>query len=206
MLRGYVISTPRRLKAGTPNQPAAGNAGKIRQRSTASVLTAGNSAEFPVRLKLMDIDIRIDDLSGPEIAGLLTEHLQSLAKISPPESMHALNLDGLRRPDVTFWSAWQGQELVGCGALKELNSGHGEVKSMRTAAAHLRKGVAATVLKHIITEAKLRGYRKLSLETGATEEHFTPAHQLYHKFGFRKCAPFADYADDPNSLFMTMAL
>src|SRR5687767_2859145 len=111
------------------------------------------------------IEIKLDDLRGAEIAVLLTEHLRSLAAVTPAESRHALNLNGLRAPDVTFWSAWRGRELVGCGALKELDREHGEVKSMRTAKAHLRKGVAATLLEHIIAEAKRRGYRRLSLET-----------------------------------------
>src|SRR6185503_11732379 len=119
-------------------------------------------------------EIKTDDLSGPEIAELLAEHLRCMAEVSPPESRHALNLDGLRKPDVTFWSVWQGCELVGCGALKELDAEHGEIKSMRTAAAHLRKGVASFILEHIILEAKRRGYRRLSLETGAMP-YFTPA-------------------------------
>jgi len=155
---------------------------------------------------LKNLEIRIDDLSSPEIAGLLAEHLQSLAKVTPEESRHALNLDGLRQPGVTFWSVWLEKELAGCGALKELDAGHGEVKSMRTARAYLRKGVSAAVLQHIITEAKRRGYRKLRLETGASEEYFAPAHQLYQKFEFRRCGPFGDYVEDPNSVFMTMAL
>ena len=151
------------------------------------------------------MQIRIDNLSGPEIAALLTEHLRCLAEISPPESRHALNLDELRRPDVTFWSAWQGRELVGCGALKQLDAGHGEVKSMRTAQAHLRKGVASMLLGHIIAEAKNRGYRRLSLETGSME-YFEPARKLYRKFGFAECGPFAGYIEDPNSMFMTKKL
>src|SRR6185436_12311525 len=101
---------------------------------------------------LPNLKIRIDDLCGPEIAELLAEHLRCMAEVSPPESRHALNLDQLRQPGVTFWSIWQGRELVGCGALKELNSQHGEIKSMRTAKAHLRKGVATRLLEHIISE------------------------------------------------------
>jgi putative acetyltransferase len=151
------------------------------------------------------LEIKIDDLSGPEIAGLLTEHLRSLAEITPPESMHALNLDELRRPDVTFWSVWQGREVVGCGALKELDLHHGEIKSMRTAKAHLRKGVGSMILERIIAEARRRGYGRLSLETGATE-YFAPAHGLYEKFGFRRCPPFVGYREDPNSVFMTREL
>lgn len=152
-----------------------------------------------------ELDIRIDNLRGPEIAALLTEHLRSLAEVTPVQSRHALNLDELRRPKITFWSVWQGCEVIGCGALKELDASHGEVKSMRTAAAHVRKGIGALVLETIVTEAKRRGYRRLSLETGAMP-YFKPAHRLYEKFGFRRCAPFADYREDPNSLFMTMEL
>src|SRR6185503_14814760 len=95
-------------------------------------------------------DIRIDDLRGPEIAALLTEHLEDMAKVSPPESRHALNLDGLRQPGITFWSVWQGSDLVGCGALKELDATHGEIKSMRVARTHQRRGVATRVLDHLI--------------------------------------------------------
>ena len=149
--------------------------------------------------------IKIDDLRGPEIAALLAEHLADLAPISPPESRHALDLEGLRQPAITFWSVWQDAELLGCGALKELDAGHGEVKSMRTAKAHLRKGVAARLLQHMIAEARRRGYRRLSLETGAMA-YFAPAHRLYHKVGFVPCAPFAGYKVDPNSLFMTLEL
>ena len=151
------------------------------------------------------LEIRIGDLSRPEIAAFLNEHLQCLAEVSPPESRHALNLDELRKPDMTFWSVWQGHELVGCGALKALEPAHGEVKSMRTAAAHLRKGVATMLLDHIIAEAKRRGYRRLSLETGAMR-YFEPAHRLYRKFGFNNCPPFAGYVEDPNSVFMTKKL
>lgn len=151
------------------------------------------------------IIIRVDDLSGPAIAGFLSEHLESLAEVSPPESRHALDLDGLRRPEVTFWSAWEGTELLGCGALKEIDARHGEIKSMRTARKHLRKGVATKVLEHIIAEARKRGYRRLSLETGSME-YFEPARRFYARFGFRSCVPFADYVEDPNSAFMTIEL
>jgi putative acetyltransferase len=123
----------------------------------------------------------------------------------PPESRHALNLDGLRKPDITFWSVWQGHELAGCGALKQLDAEHGEVKSMRTAKAHLRQGVAGMLLERIISEAKRRGYRRLSLETGSMP-YFEPARRLYRKFGFTICPPFAGYFEDPNSVFMTKEL
>ena len=150
-------------------------------------------------------EIKLYDLSGPEIARLLAEHLQAMARVSPPESRHALNLDELRKPDITFWSVWHESGLVGCGALKELDRQHGEIKSMRTDEAHLRKGVATMLLEHIISEAKRRGYCRLSLETGAMP-YFEPAHRLYRKFGFRPCPPFEGYVEDPNSVFMTREL
>jgi putative acetyltransferase len=119
--------------------------------------------------------------------------------------VHALDLEGLRRPEITFWTAWENGELLGCGALKELDSEHGEIKSMRTAARHLRKGVARKLLEHIIAEAQRRCYTRLSLETGSMEA-FEPARRLYAGFGFAYCAPFADYVEDPYSVFMTREL
>lgn len=151
------------------------------------------------------MEIRIDDLKGLEIIQLLCTHLQSMALQSPPESVHALDLDGLRKPEVTFWSAWQDLELMGCGALKELDPHHGEIKSMRTVSSHLRKGVASRLLRHILDEARRRSYRRLSLETGSTEG-FEPARRLYARFGFEPCLPFADYIEDPFSVFMTREL
>jgi putative acetyltransferase len=149
--------------------------------------------------------IRVDDLTGPEIRTLLEEHLRNMYVLSPPESVHALDLAGLRRPEITFWTAWSDGSLVGCGALKELDPGHGEVKSMRTATAHRRKGVGRAMLEHIVAEARGRAYARLSLETGSMPA-FLPARRLYESFGFTYCAPFADYADDPNSAFMTLTL
>jgi putative acetyltransferase len=151
------------------------------------------------------MDIKIDDLTGVKVAELIREHLQNMAEHSPPESVHALDLESLRKPEITFWSAWEGDELVGCGALKELDKQHGEIKSMRTSSSHLRKGVAKRVLQHIIDEAKRRGYQRLSLETGSMEA-FEPARRLYASFGFRYCEPFSDYIEDPNSVFMTKEL
>jgi putative acetyltransferase len=122
--------------------------------------------------------------------------------------MHALNLDALRKPNITFWSIWSeppSSELMGCCALMELDSDHAEIKSMRTVPAHLRKGVASRLLEHIITEARRRGYQKLSLETGAGAA-FLPAQTLYAKFGFTRCGRFASYVEDPNSVFMTRDL
>ncbi|HJV47813.1 MAG TPA: GNAT family N-acetyltransferase [Geothrix sp.] len=146
-----------------------------------------------------------DDLSGPAIRALLAEHLQNMRSISPPESVHALDLSGLRKPEITFWTIWSGGDLLGCGALKELDPRHGEIKSMRTSVAHRRKGVARAMLEHILSEAATRGYEQLSLETGA-QEPFEPARRLYESFGFQRCPPFGDYREDPNSVFMTRRL
>jgi putative acetyltransferase len=151
------------------------------------------------------MDIKRDDLSGPEIRALLAEHMRSMLSISPPESVHALDLTGLRKPEITFWTAWSGRELLGCGALKELDSLHGEIKSMRTASAHLRNGVARAMLEHILNEAANRGYKRLSLETGS-QGAFEPARRLYESFGFHGCPPFDGYSEDPNSVFMTKLL
>jgi len=148
------------------------------------------------------MEIRRDDLSGLEIRGLLQEHLANMRQITPPESIHALPIEGLRKPEITFWSAWENGELLGCGALKELNAQQGEIKSMRTSSGHLRRGVAKGLLDYIIGEAERRGYRRLSLETGSMEA-FEPARQLYARAGFSFCGPFADYIEDPNSVFMT---
>ena len=153
----------------------------------------------------MLMNIEIDDLRGPEIAELLRGHLRCLALLSPTESMHALDIEALRKPDITFWSTWEGDQLAGCGALKQLDGRHAEVKSMRTAAPFLRKGVASALLRHMIGVARQRGYRRLSLETGSQKE-FEPARRLYTRFGFTNCTPFADYIEDPNSVFMTMEL
>ena len=151
------------------------------------------------------LEIKKDDLAGPDIAALLAEHLRNLFEVTPVKSRHALNLGQLRHPTITFWSAWIDGELAGCAALKELDATHGEIKSMRTAKAHLRKGVASALLEHIIAEAKRRGYRRLSLETGVMP-YFGPAHALYRKFGFVPCSPFTGYVEDANSLFMTQEL
>jgi putative acetyltransferase len=151
------------------------------------------------------LTIRRDDLSGPEIRALLEEHLRSMYAITPPESVHALDIAELRQPDVTFWSAWSGSELVGCGALRELDPRHGEIKSMRTVSARRRRGVGRAMLTHIVAEARRRSYERLSLETGSMQE-FEPARRLYASFGFAVCAPFGDYREDPNSVFMTRAL
>lgn len=149
--------------------------------------------------------IREDDLTGPEIAALLQAHLDTMALHSPPESIHALDLDALRVPDVTFWTVWDGPDLLGCGALKELDAGHGEIKSMHTAEQHRGRGVARLLVKYILRTARDRGYARLSLETGSMEA-FAPARALYARFGFVETGPFGDYAEDPFSVFMTLVL
>lgn len=152
------------------------------------------------------MDIRLDDLTGPEIAALLSAHLDHGNAHSPPESVHALDLDGLRSSsDVTFWSAWEDGDLLGCGALRELSPEHGELKSMHTAARHRGKGVGRAMLEHILEEARARGYRRISLETGSMEA-FAPARALYAKYGFTECPPFGGYRLDPHSTFMTCDL
>ena len=149
--------------------------------------------------------IKVDDLTGPEIRTLLEEHLRDMHALSPPESVHALDLGALRARDVTFWSAWDGAALLGCAALRELDARHGEVKSMRTSRAHLRRGAARAMLAHVVAVARARGYERLSLETGSMPA-FAPARALYAGFGFTDCPPFGDYVEDPYSVFMMLDL
>lgn len=151
------------------------------------------------------MEIRVGGLETPQVAALLAEHLEEMRRYSPPESVHALDLDRLRTPDLTFWSLWDGAEVLGCAALRELDATHGELKSMRTAAAHRRRGVAAALLDHVVAEAADRGYRRLSLETGSPAE-FAPARTLYAAYGFTPCGPFGPYLDDEFSVFMTLDL
>lgn len=160
---------------------------------------------------------------GPQVSHLLDVHLSEMALDSPAESMHALALDELTDRSITVWSAWDCEDsssvndkddmgaatvsgaLMGIGALKELSPSHGEIKSMRTAAGFLRQGVASALLNHIMTRARELKFERLSLETGVAPS-FKPAHALYTRFGFEPCAPFADYKEDPFSLFMTCGL
>lgn len=140
-------------------------------------------------------------LDDPEVHALLEEHLADMFRISPPESVHALDLSGLRRPEITFWTIRLDGALAGCGALKELGPDEGEVKSMRTAHAFRGRGVAKALLEHLLHEARRRGYARLFLETGAQPE-FEPARRLYERFGFRYRGPFQGYREDPHSVFM----
>jgi filamentous hemagglutinin family protein len=173
-----------------------GDGGKIAVDTTALLAKKENISR---------LQIRQDDLTGSKVATLLEEHLEDIKKITPPESIHALDLQALRSPDITFYTAWEDDELLGCGALKELDSTSGEVKSMRTAKAHRRKKVASKILEHIIQEAQRRSYEHLNLETGVFPE-FVPARTLYTLYGFEYRGPFAEYIDDPNSVFMTKKL
>lgn len=151
------------------------------------------------------MEIKLDDLSGSEIAELLEEHIREMKSVSPPESKHALDLEALKKPEITFWTVWDDSGLIGCGAMKELDPNHAEIKSMRTRISCRGKGVASMLLQHILNEAKLRGYQRISLETGSMP-FFEPARNLYAKYGFENCAPFATYREDPNSVFMTRKL
>jgi putative acetyltransferase len=153
----------------------------------------------------LPLRLEVDDLSRPAIAGLLSEHLKSMHALTPAEDAHALDLGALRAPDITFWSAWVGEELAGCGALRELGPLSGEVKSMRTAATYLRQGVAAAVLDEIVAVARRRGYDELLLETG-TGPAFAAAHSLYAKRGFEPCEPFGAYSAGPFNRFFRLGL
>lgn len=146
-----------------------------------------------------------DDLSGAAIRALLEQHFAGMLANSPAGSCHFLDFDGLNAPDVTFWSIHDGDALAGCGALKTLDAAHGEIKSMRTADAFLRRGVAARMLDHIVAAARGLGFKRLSLETGSGAA-FEPAIALYRRYGFDDCPPFANYKLDPFSRFMTREL
>jgi putative acetyltransferase len=146
-----------------------------------------------------------DDLTGEAIAGLLRMHLDEMHQWSPPCSVHAMPIERLRQPDVTFWSAWHGDSLAGCGALKRLDDSHGELKSMRAHPDYRGKGVGKAILHHLIAEGQARGYARLSLETGRPEP-FLPARRLYESHGFAECEPFADYVSDDFSICMTRTI
>ncbi|MET9486823.1 GNAT family N-acetyltransferase [Nocardia sp. NPDC006630] len=149
--------------------------------------------------------IVVDDLSGAEVIGLLQTHVAEMLDNSPEDSMHALDVDALRKPEITLWSVWEGDDIAGCGAVKELDPTHGEIKSMRMVEAWRGRGVATLLLEHILGVARERGYTRLSLETGSSE-FYRPAVRLYERHGFALCGPFAEYTDDPHSVFMTRQL
>ena len=152
-----------------------------------------------------NLQIKLDDLTAPDVADLLADHLREMNHHSPPESVHALDLEDLKRPEIAFWTIWSGDQLVGCGALKQLDATHGEIKSMRTAPAFRGKDAGKLMLRYILDEARSRGYRRLSLETGSMAA-FEPARRLYESHGFSYCGPFETYVPDENSVSMTRDL
>ena len=151
------------------------------------------------------MQVQIDDPARPDVYALLEEHLRNMHELSPPESVHALDVSGLKSADMTFWSAREGDLLIGCGALRQLAPDHGEIKSMRTPAALRRHGAGRAILNHILEVARERDYKRLSLETG-TAESFAAAHRLYESAGFARCGPFGPYQPDTHSVFMTLDL
>ena len=153
----------------------------------------------------MRVHFKVDDLSDPRIHSFLKEHMRDMHAVSPPQSIHALDINDLRDSSVTFWSAWFSEQLIACGALKRLNATHAEIKSMRVSSQHRGNGIASKLLRHILETANKDGYDRLSLETGSMV-FFDPARRLYEKFGFEYCEPFANYKSDPNSVFMSLYL
>ena len=153
----------------------------------------------------MTIRIIPGDFVDPRVAALLRVHVTQARAETAPGSAHALDLDGLRSPEISFWTMWEDETLLGCGALKRLSADHGEVKSMHTAQPMRRKGAGSAMLRHIIAAARASGMSRLSLETGSWD-YFRPAQAFYRSHGFVECPPFADYVLDPNSVFMTLDL
>lgn len=151
------------------------------------------------------MQIVLDNLENGEVQKLIEEHLNDMHKTSPSESIHALDINSLKHPSITFWRAQKDELTLGCIAIKELDCKHGEIKSMRTSEMARNQGVASEMLSHLIQVAKSRNYKKLSLETG-TQDFFKPARKLYEKNGFEYCQPFADYKRDSNSCFMSLRL
>lgn len=147
------------------------------------------------------VEFREDDLAGPAARGLVARHLAGMHDTSPAEHVFALDVEALRGPGITFWSGWQGEEIVVIGALRMLDAGSAELKSMRVADDFLGTGAGRAMLNHIVGEARARGVRTLWLETGSAPE-FTPARRLYERAGFESCGPFADYPENPFSVFM----
>lgn len=151
------------------------------------------------------MQIKADDLTHPQVLALLNEHLANMFELSPPEQVFALDVSKLRAPGISFWTVWEDEALMGCGALRELSATHGEVKSMRTPKALRGRGAGRAVLAHIVTVARQRGYERLSLETG-THPDFRPAQRLYQSFGFSYCGPFGGYVENEHSVFMSLLL
>nr|WP_285597502.1 GNAT family N-acetyltransferase [Kineosporia sp. NBRC 101731] len=154
---------------------------------------------------MAELVISLDDLSDPQVIALLEGHVAQMREVSPPESVHALDVEALRGPAISFWAAREGDEVVGCVALKRLDDDHVELKSMRTLPARLRQGIAGQLLRHAVHQAREAGYKRISLETGS-EDFFEPARSLYARYGFVQADPFADYTNDPNSAYFTLQL
>lgn len=148
------------------------------------------------------MEIKSGLLHHPKVVELLKEHLEDMNATSPPESVHALDISALQDEQVIFWTSWNGEQLLGCAALKRIDANHGEIKSMRTAASTRNLGVASSMLNHVLEHARKTGLTRVSLETGSMS-FFAPARALYQKFGFEYCGPFSDYKPDANSQFMT---
>jgi putative acetyltransferase len=154
---------------------------------------------------IVSMQIKKGYLEHPSVQSLLEQHHTDMNRHSPPKSVHALDLSDLAEPDISFWTVWMNEQLAGCGAVKQLSTTHAEIKSMRTSNLHRRKGVASILLKHLILQADKGGATRISLETG-TMDAFIPAQELYKAFGFQPCGPFADYIEDPYSMFMTKTI
>ena len=146
-----------------------------------------------------------NNFDHPEVNNLLTKHFIELRSVSPEGSAHVLDIPGLKTPSIKFWSLWDNNQLIGCGALKFLDKTHGEFKSIRVADKHRKKGMGEKIISHLITEAKKIGIKRLSIETGAGE-FFSPARKLFKKFGFKACKPFAHYKEDPNSCYFDLEI
>ncbi|GLY16506.1 putative N-acetyltransferase YsnE [Kineosporia sp. NBRC 101677] len=156
-------------------------------------------------IPVAEVVISLDDVSDPQVVALLEGHVAQMREVSPPESVHALDVEALRAAEITFWAARDGDEVVGCVALKRLDEDHVELKSMRTLPSRLRQGIAGQLLRHAVNEARQAGYKQVSLETGS-EDFFEPARTLYARYGFLPTGPFAGYTDDPNSSYFTLRL
>ena len=149
--------------------------------------------------------IELDDVSRPQVLALLEEHLHNMYELSPPEKVFAFDASKLMAPEITFWTIWEDENLLGCAALKELSTSQGEIKSMRTPKATRRRGAGRALLAHILEVAKGRNYEELFLETGCHPD-FEAAQKLYRSAGFTPCAPFGSYRENSNSVFMSMRL
>ena len=160
---------------------------------------------FLNRLQGQGMQIKVDKLNHPKVIKLLEEHMEDMNATSPPESVHALDQKELQQQGTIVWTSWKEDELLGCAAIKPISDSHVELKSMRTAEKARNQGVASALLSHIIDQMKNDGYQRISLETGSMS-FFKPARELYKKFGFKYCSPFANYQPDPNSNFMTLEL